>query len=380
MQLPIYLDYAATTPLDPAVINAIIENLPNFGNPSSISHAIGQQASRQIEQARQEVAELIHAQPNEIIWTSGATEANNLAIKGSAWFYQHKGRHIITSKIEHKAVLGSCDYLQQQGFEVTYLPTDKRGLIDLAQLSAALRPDTILVSIMHVNNELGVIQDIATIAAICRSHGITFHVDAAQSFGKLPIDVAQLPVDLMSFSGHKIYAPKGIGVLYVRRKPRARLVPLLHGGGQEQGLRAGTLATLNIIGLGVAARVARDNMSAEQQRIKMLRDKLIAGINGAGNIQFNTDLANSVFGILNISVLGVEGEALLSALNNLALSTGSACNSASIDSSHVLRAIGLSDQLAHQSLRLSLGRFTTEAEIDYAIDYFNTAVRRILNK
>ncbi|CAN5356381.1 cysteine desulfurase [soil metagenome] len=377
MNLPIYLDYAATTPIDPTVIAAMVENLNYYGNPSSVTHAIGRQASACVEQARQHMADAIQAQTSEVIWTSGATEANNLAIKGTAWFYQHKGRHIITSKIEHKAVLGSCEYLAQFGFEVTYLPTNQSGLIDLQQLQAALRADTILVSIMHVNNEIGVIQDIAAIGTLCRDYGVSLHVDAAQSLGKLPIDMSQLQVDLMSFSAHKIYGPKGVGALYVRRKPRARLVPLLHGGSQEQGLRGGTLATHQIVGMGLAAHIAQKKMQEESLRIKNLRDKLFAGITALGDIQVNTDVANSVAGILNISVLGVEGEALLPSLKNIALSAGSACNSASIDSSHVLRAIGLSDQLAHNSLRLSLGRFTTEEEIDYVVSYFNQVIKEL---
>lgn len=380
LKLPIYLDYMATTPADPRVKEKMLECLDregNFGNAASRTHQYGWLADDAVEKARVQVAELINADPREIIWTSGATEADNLALKGAALFYQRKGKHIVTCKTEHKAVLDTCHYLESQGFEITYLPPQKSGLLDLNILKENLRDDTILVSVMHVNNEIGVIQDIASIGELTRPRGILLHVDAAQSAGKIPIDLKQLKVDLMSFSGHKIYGPKGIGALYVRREPRVRLQPLIHGGGHEQGLRSGTLPTHQIVGMGEAFHIAKAEMIAESKRIRQLRDKLWAGINKLPEIYLNGDYEVRVPGNLNVSFGYVEGESLLVALKDLAVSTSSACTSASIEPSYVLKALGLEDILAYSSVRFSLGRFTAEAEIDFAIKTILEQVTRL---
>ncbi len=372
MKTPIYLDYAATTPVDPRVAEAMCACLTldgTFGNPASRSHAFGWKAEEAVEQARAQVAALVNADPREIIWTSGATESDNLALKGAAHFYKKKGRHIVTCKTEHKAVLDSCRQLEREGYEVTYLDPEPNGLIDLDKLRAALREDTILVSIMHVNNEIGVIQDIGAIGEITRERGIIFHVDAAQSAGKVPIDLQgeHAKVDLMSFSAHKVYGPKGIGALFVRRKPRVRIEAQMHGGGHERGLRSGTLPVHQIVGMGEAFRIAREEMAAENERIRMLRDRLLEGIRDIEEIYINGDLEQRVPHNLNVSFNFVEGESLIMALKDLAVSSGSACTSASLEPSYVLRALGRSDELAHSSIRFTLGRFTTEEEIDYAI-------------
>ena len=372
MKTPIYLDYAATTPVDPRVAEAMCACLTldgTFGNPASRSHAFGWKAEEAVEQARAQVAALVNADPREIIWTSGATESDNLALKGAAHFYKKKGRHIVTCKTEHKAVLDSCRQLEREGYEVTYLDPEPNGLIDLDKLRAALREDTILVSIMHVNNEIGVIQDIGAIGEITRERGIIFHVDAAQSAGKVPIDLQgeHAKVDLMSFSAHKVYGPKGIGALFVRRKPRVRIEAQMHGGGHERGLRSGTLPVHQIVGMGEAFRIAREEMASENERIRMLRDRLLEGIRDIEEIYINGDLEQRVPHNLNVSFNFVEGESLIMALKDLAVSSGSACTSASLEPSYVLRALGRSDELAHSSIRFTLGRFTTEEEIDYAI-------------
>lgn len=374
----VYLDYAATTPPDRRVIEKMHQCLVSdvlYGNASS-QHVFGRQAAEIIELARQQVATLIGALPREIIWTSGATESNNLAIKGATSFYQKHGKHIVTCKTEHKAVLDTCQYLQKQGYEVSYLDPEPSGLIDHEKLIAAIRDDTILISIMHVNNEIGIIQDIQAIGEVARSKGILFHVDAAQSAGKIPINLQQLPVDFMSLSAHKLYGPKGVGALYVRRKPRARLIAQLQGGGQEQGLRSGTLATHQLAGMGEAFAIAALEMPQESQRVKTLRDKLWLGLQ-ALQPQLNGDMSSSVSGILNVSFADVDGEALLVALKNLAVSSGSACVAAAIEPSHVLRAIGRRSDLAHAAIRFSIGRFTTMDEIEYAIIETCQAVRRL---
>ena len=378
--LPIYFDYAATTPVDPRVVKVMTECLSlegNFGNPASRSHVFGWKAEEAIEQARQHVADLVKCDPREIVWTSGATESDNLAIKGVAHFYQSRGKHIITSKIEHKAVLDSCRQLEREGFEVTYLEPGKDGLMAPADIAAAIRPDTILVSIMHVNNEIGVINDIKAIGAICREKKVLFHVDAAQSTGKVDIDVEDMNVDLMAFSAHKTYGPKGIGALYVRRKPRVRLEAQMHGGGHERGFRSGTLPTHQIVGMGEAFRIARLEMHEENKRVLALRDRLLAGIKDLEEVYVNGDLEHRVAGNLNVSFAFVEGESLIMALKELAVSSGSACTSASLEPSYVLRALGLNDELAHSSLRFSIGRFTTEADIDYAIGRIRDAVSKL---
>jgi cysteine desulfurase len=380
MKLPIYMDYAATTPVDPRVAEKMMAYLTpdgRFGNPASRSHPFGWDAEKAVEEARAEVAALINADPKEIVWTSGATESDNLAIKGVAHFYQKKGRHIITCKTEHKAVLDTCRQLEREGFEVTYLDPEPSGLVDLAKLEVALRKDTILVSIMHVNNEVGVIQDIAAIGELTRSRGVLFHVDAAQSAGKVPIDLQQMKVDLMSFSGHKIYGPKGVGALYVRRKPRVRIEAQMHGGGHERGMRSGTLPTHQIVGMGEAFRIARAEMAAENERLRMLRDRLWDGIKDMEEVYLNGDPEHRVAGNLNVSFAFVEGESLMMSLKDIAVSSGSACTSASLEPSYVLRALGRKDELAHSSLRLSLGRFTTEEEVDYAVEQIRTAVRKL---
>ncbi|PLR36784.1 IscS subfamily cysteine desulfurase [Chimaeribacter californicus] len=380
MKLPIYLDYAATTPVDPRVAEKMMQCLTldgTFGNPASRSHRFGWQAEEAVDVARNNIAELIGADPREIVFTSGATESDNLAIKGAAHANQEKGRHIITSVTEHKAVLDTCQQLEQEGFEVTYLTPQPNGLIDLDDLAAALRDDTILVSIMHVNNEIGVVQDVAAIGELCRSRGIIFHVDATQSVGKLPIDLSELSIDLMSFSGHKIYGPKGIGGLYVRRKPRIRIEAQMHGGGHERGMRSGTLPVHQIVGMGEAYRIANAEMAAEGERLRGLRDRLWHGLSEIDGVSLNGSLEHGVPNILNVSFSHVDGESLIMALKDLALSSGSACTSASLEPSYVLRALGLNDELAHSSLRFSAGRFTTEDEIDYAVALVRKSVDRL---
>jgi len=380
MKLPIYLDYSATTPVDPRVAEKMCACLTpdgNFGNPASRSHAYGWAAEKLIDEARANVAELIGADPKEIVWTSGATESDNLAIKGAAHFYRKQGNHIITLRTEHKAVLDSCRQLEREGFEVTYLDVQSDGLLDLQAFEAAIRPETILASVMHVNNEIGVIQDIAAIGALCRERKVIFHVDAAQSAGKVSINLAELPVDLMSFSAHKIYGPKGIGALYVQRKPRVRLEAQMHGGGHERGLRSGTLATHQIVGMGEAFRLAREEMATENERILVLRDRLLDGLKGMEEAYVNGDLEQRIPGNLNISFNYVEGESLMMALKDMAVSSGSACTSASLEPSYVLRAIGRPDELAHSSLRFTLGRFTTEEEVDYVLSQVRGQVDRL---
>jgi len=368
LRLPIYLDYSATTPVDPRVAEKMIPYLvEKFGNPASRSHAFGWETEAAVEEAREEVAKLVHADPKEIVWTSGATESNNLALKGAANFYSGKGKHIITLKTEHKAVLDTCRELERQGFEVTYLDVLENGLLDLEVFKAALRSDTILVSVMFVNNEIGVIQPIADIGEICREKGIIFHVDAAQATGKVEIDLGALKVDLMSFSAHKTYGPKGIGALYIRRKPRVRLEAQMHGGGHERGFRSGTLATHQIVGMGEAFRLAREEMAVENKRIGALRDRLLKGLSDIDQVFINGDMTLRVPHNLNISFAYIEGESMLMAIKDLAVSSGSACTSASLEPSYVLRALGREDELAHSSIRFTLGRFNTEEEIDYAI-------------
>ncbi len=380
MKLPVYFDYAATTPVDPRVATKMMECLTtegNFGNPASRSHAFGWQAEKAVENAREQVAELVNADPKEIVWTSGATESDNLAIKGVAHFYKKKGKHIITCKTEHKAVLDSCRQLEREGYEVTYLTPETNGLIDLKKLEAAMRDDTVLVSIMHVNNETGVIQDIAAIGEITRSKKVLFHVDAAQSAGKVLIDLASMKVDLMSFSAHKIYGPKGCGALYVRRKPRVRLEAQMHGGGHERGMRSGTLAVHQIVGMGEAFRIARKEMQQDEQRIRQLRDRLEQSLMQLEEVYINGDPEQRVAGVLNISFNFVEGESLLMALKDLAVSSGSACTSASLEPSYVLRALGRSDELAHSSIRFALGRFTTAEEIEHAINLIPEKIEKL---
>ena len=377
---PIYLDYAATTPVDPRVAEAMARYLTpdgQFGNPASRSHSFGWQAEDAVAAARGHVAELIGADPREVVWTSGGTESDNLAIKGAAHFYRKKGRHIVTCKTEHKAVLDTCRQLEREGSEVTYLSPQPNGLLDLAEFEAALREDTVLVSVMHVNNEIGVIQDIAALGALTRPRGILLHVDAAQSAGKVPIDVGAMQVDLMTLSAHKIYGPKGIGALYVCRKPRVRLEAQMHGGGHERGLRSGTLATHQIVGMGEAFRLAGAEMAAEAARIRALRDRLWAGLGRMEEVYLNGDLERRVPGNLNVSFNFVEGESLIMALKDIAVSSGSACTSASLEPSYVLRALGRNDELAHSSLRFSIGRFTTEEDIDRTIALIEGAVRRL---
>ena len=375
---PIYLDYGATTPVDPRVVDVMVPWLrEHFGNPASRSHAWGWEAEAAVEKARVQVAELINADPREIVWTSGATESNNLAIKGAAQFYKTRGKHIITVKTEHKAVLDTCRELERQGFEVTYLAVQEDGLLNLQAFEAALRPDTILASVMFVNNEIGVIQDIAAIGAICRQRGIIFHVDAAQATGKVTIDLAALPVDLMSLASHKTYGPKGIGALYVRRKPRVRIEAQMHGGGHERGMRSGTLATHQIIGMGEAFRIAGQEMGAENERIRMLQQKLLRGLADIEQVFVNGHTEQRVPHNLNISFNFVEGESLIMGVKGLAVSSGSACTSASLEPSYVLRALGRSDELAHSSLRMTIGRFTTEEEIDYAVSTLKDRVAKL---
>ncbi len=381
MKLPIYLDYAATTPVDPRVAEEIIQCLTmdgNFGNPASRSHRFGWQAEESVDQARHHIADLINADPREIVFTSGATESNNLAIKGAANFYSKKGKHVITVKTEHKAVLDTCRELERQGFEVTYMDVEENGLLDLQKLSDAMRDDTVLVSVMHVNNELGVIQDIATIGDMCRERKIMFHVDGAQSAGKVKIDLKELKVDFMSFSAHKIYGPKGIGALYVRRKPRARLEAQMHGGGHERGMRSGTLATHQIVGMGEAFRLAKLDFDQDHAHITALRKRLIDGmLSELEEVYFNGTPDQSVPGIVNISFNYVEGESLLMAVKDIAVSSGSACTSASLEPSYVLRALGRNDELAHSSIRFSIGRFTTIEEIDYTVKLLNSSIGKL---
>jgi cysteine desulfurase len=380
MKLPIYMDYSATTPVDPRVAELMCGYLTldgDFGNPASRSHAFGWQADDAVNLARKQVADLVNADPKEIVWTSGATESDNLAIKGVAQFYAKKGRHIVTSKTEHKAVLDTCRHLERDGYEVTYLDPEPNGLIDLGKLEAALRDDTILVSIMHVNNEIGVIQDIEAIGEMTRDRKILFHVDAAQSAGKVPIDLERLKVDLMSFSAHKIYGPKGIGALYVRRKPRVRLEAQMHGGGHERGMRSGTLPTHQIVGMGEAFRLAAQEMTSENERVLGLRQRLWDGIKDMEEVYLNGDETHRVAGNLNVSFAFVEGESLIMALKDLAVSSGSACTSASLEPSYVLRALGREDELAHSSLRFTLGRFSTSEEVDYAIEKIRSEVERL---
>lgn len=380
MKLPIYFDYSATTPVDPRVAEKMIECLTiegNFGNPASRSHLYGWKAEEAVETARRQVADLLGADPREIVWTSGATESDNLAIKGVAHFYQKKGKHIITSKIEHKAVLDTCRQLEREGFEVTYLEPGSDGIIQPQAVADALREDTILVSIMHVNNEIGVINDIAAIGEITRSNGVLFHVDAAQSAGKIDIDVAAMKVDLISVSAHKMYGPKGVGVLYVRRKPRVRLEAQMHGGGHERGMRSGTLATHQIVGMGEAARIAKAEMHQEEQKIAKLRARFWDGLADMEEIYLNGSADQRYIGNMNVSFNFVEGESLLMSLKDLAVSSGSACTSASLEPSYVLRALGLNDEMAHSSIRFSIGRFTTEQDIDEAVAEIRTAVTKL---
>ncbi|MCG5511925.1 IscS subfamily cysteine desulfurase [Ectothiorhodospira shaposhnikovii] len=377
---PIYLDYAATTPVDERVAETMFRFMTvggAFGNPASRSHSFGWEAEKAVEEAREQVAALVGADPREIVWTSGATEADNLAIKGAAHFYQKKGRHIVTVKTEHKAVLDTCRQLEREGFEVTYLDPEPSGLLDMAKLEAALRDDTVLVSVMHVNNEIGVIQDIEAIGNLTRSRGVLFHVDAAQSTGKVPLDLSKLPVDLMSFSAHKTYGPKGVGALYVSRKPRVRIEAQMHGGGHERGMRSGTLAPHQIIGMGEAFRIAREEMGAENERLRMLRDRLWEGLSGMDEVYLNGDLERRVAGNLNVSFNFVEGESLIMALKDIAVSSGSACTSASLEPSYVLRALGRDDELAHSSIRFSVGRYTTVEDIDHTIALVKSAVEKL---
>ncbi|SSW62742.1 IscS subfamily cysteine desulfurase [Achromobacter agilis] len=375
---PIYLDYSATTPVDPRVVEKMVPWLyENFGNPASRSHAFGWESEEAVERAREEVAKLVNADPREIVWTSGATESDNLAIKGAANFYAERGKHIITVKTEHKAVLDTCRELERQGFEVTYLDVKDDGLIDLDTFKAALRPDTVLVSVMMVNNEIGVIQDVETLGEICREKGIVFHVDAAQATGKVEIDLQKLKVDLMSFSAHKTYGPKGIGALYVRRKPRIRIEAQMHGGGHERGFRSGTLATHQIVGMGEAFRLAREEMGTENERIRMLRDRLWNGLSQIEEVYLNGDMDQRVPHNLNVSFNYVEGESLIMAIKELAVSSGSACTSASLEPSYVLRALGRNDELAHSSIRFTLGRFTTEQEVDFAVELIKSRVGKL---
>lgn len=380
MSHPIYLDYAATTPVDPRVAEKMMHYLTvdgEYGNPASRSHVFGWHAEEAVDNARKHVADLINANPKEIIWTSGATESDNLAIKGAAHFYSKKGKHIITCKTEHKAVLDTCRQLEREGFEVTYLDPEPTGLIDIGKLEAAMRDDTILVSIMHVNNEIGIIQDIAAIGELTRSKGIIFHVDGAQSAGKVDIDMEKMKVDLMSFSSHKIYGPKGMGALYVRRKPRIRIEAQMHGGGHERGMRSGTLPVHQIVGMGEAFRIAKEEMEQDRKHITQLRDKLYNSMQDIEEVYLNGDMDHQVPNILNISFNFVEGESLIMALKGIAVSSGSACTSASLEPSYVLRALGRNDELAHSSIRFSIGRFTKEEDIDFAIDQVHTAISKL---
>ena len=378
MQLPIYLDYSATTPVDPRVVDAMIPYLrQSFGNPASRSHAFGWEAEKAVETARENVAALVNADPREIVWTSGATEATNLALKGAAHFYKDKGKHLVTVRTEHKATLDTMRELEREGYEVSYLDVLPDGLLDLAAFEAALRPDTIVASVMFVNNEIGVIQDIERLGEICRARGVIFHVDAAQATGKVVIDLGRLKVDLMSFSAHKTYGPKGVGALYVRRKPRVRLEAQMHGGGHERGLRSGTLPTHQIVGMGEAFRLAKLEMATENERIRMLRDRLARGLEQIEEVYVNGDLERRVPHNLNVSFNFVEGESLIMAIKDIAVSSGSACTSASLEPSYVLRALGRSDELAHSSIRFTVGRFTTEEEIDFAVELIKGKIEKL---
>ncbi len=378
LHLPIYMDYSATTPVDPRVAEVMIPYLTEkFGNPASRSHSFGWTADEAVERAREQVAALVNADPKEIVWTSGATESNNLALKGAANFYAEKGKHIVTVKTEHKAILDTVRELERQGFSATYLDPEPNGLVDLKKLEAALRPDTVIVSVMLVNNEIGVIQDIAAIGEMCRARGILFHVDAAQATGKVVIDLQKLKVDLMSFSAHKTYGPKGIGALYVRRKPRVRLEAQMHGGGHERGFRSGTLATHQIVGMGEAFRLAKEEMATENERIRMLRDRLWAGLSSMEEVYLNGDLDSRVPHNLNVSFNFVEGESLIMAVKDIAVSSGSACTSASLEPSYVLRALGRNDELAHSSIRFTVGRFTTVEEVDYTIKLLHDKIGKL---
>ncbi|MBK9117328.1 MAG: IscS subfamily cysteine desulfurase [Betaproteobacteria bacterium] len=378
MKLPIYLDYSATTPVDPRVAQKMVAYLTDeFGNPASRSHSYGWTAEAAVEEARAQVAALVNCDPKEIVWTSGATESINLALKGAAHFYKDKGRHLVTVKTEHKATLDTTRELEREGYEVTYLDVDPDGLVPAAKFEAALRPDTIVASVMLVNNEIGVIQDIAAMGEICRRRGIVFHVDAAQATGKVPIDLASLKVDLMSFSAHKTYGPKGVGALYVRRKPRVRIEAQMHGGGHERGMRSGTLPTHQIVGMGEAFRIAKAEMATENERIRMLRDRLWKGLSEIEEAYVNGDMDHRVPHNLNVSFNFVEGESLIMAIKDIAVSSGSACTSASLEPSYVLRALGRSDELAHSSIRFTIGRFTTEAEVDYTVDLLKRKVAKL---
>ncbi|MDH2238832.1 IscS subfamily cysteine desulfurase [Pigmentiphaga sp. GD03639] len=378
MRLPVYMDYSATTPVDPRVVDAMVPYLyEKFGNPASRSHAYGWEAEEAVETARGHVAALLNADPREIVWTSGATEGNNLAIKGAAHFYAERGKHIITVKTEHKAVLDTFRELERQGFEATYLDVDEDGLLPLARLEAAIRPDTILVSVMLVNNEIGVIQDVEAIGKLCRERGVLYHCDAVQGAGKVPIDVQSFPVDLLTVTAHKLYGPKGIGALYVRRKPRVRIEAQMHGGGHERGMRSGTLATHQIVGMGEAFRLAKLEMPLESARVGKLRDRLLAGLSEMQEVYVNGSLEHRVPHNLNMSFNFVEGESLIMAIKDVAVSSGSACTSASLEPSFVLRALGRSDELAHSSIRFTLGRFTTEQEVDFVVDLIKGKVAKL---
>ena len=378
MKLPIYLDYSATTPVDPRVAQAMIPWLTErFGNPASRSHAYGWDAEEAVEKARANVAALVNCDPREIVWTSGATESINLALKGAAHFYKDKGKHLVTVKTEHKATLDTMRELEREGFEVTYLDVDANGLVPVAAFEAALRSDTIVASVMMVNNEIGVVQDIPAMGEVCRRRGIVFHVDAAQATGKMPIDLGALKVDLMSFSAHKTYGPKGVGALFVRRKPRVRIEAQMHGGGHERGMRSGTLPTHQIVGMGEAFRIAKEEMAAEGERIRMLRDRLWKGLSSIEEVYVNGDLERRVPHNLNVSFNYVEGESLIMAIKDVAVSSGSACTSASLEPSYVLRALGRSDELAHSSIRFTVGRYTTVEEIDYAVDLIRRKIAKL---
>jgi cysteine desulfurase len=378
MKLPIYLDYSATTPVDPRVAQKMIPYLTeHFGNPASRSHVFGWDTEKAVEDARQHVAELVNCDPREIVWTSGATEAINLALKGAAHFYKDKGRHLITVKTEHKATLDTMRELEREGFEVTYLDVEPDGLVPVTKFEAALRKDTIVASVMLVNNEIGVIQDVEAMAEICRKRGIVFHVDAAQATGKLPIDLAKLKADLMSFSAHKTYGPKGVGALFVRRKPRVRIEAQMHGGGHERGMRSGTLATHQIVGMGEAFRLAKVEMTSDNERIRALRDRLLSGLLEIEEVYVNGDIERRVPHNLNMSFNFVEGESLIMAIKDVAVSSGSACTSASLEPSYVLRALGRSDELAHSSIRFTVGRFTTKEEIDYTVDLVKRKIAKL---
>ncbi|MEP6942001.1 MAG: IscS subfamily cysteine desulfurase [Betaproteobacteria bacterium] len=378
MKKPIYLDYSATTPVDPRVAAVMIPYLTeNFGNPASRSHAFGWTTEKAVEEAREEVAKLVNCDSRELVWTSGATEAINLALKGAAHFYKDKGKHLVTVKTEHKATLDTMRELEREGFEVTYLDVLPNGLIDLGAFEAALRPDTIIASVMYVNNEIGVIQDIPAIGEICRARGIIFHVDSAQATGKIPVDLGALKVDLMSFSAHKTYGPKGIGALFVRRKPRVRIEAQMHGGGHERGMRSGTLPTHQIVGMGEAFRLARLEMASDNERIRALRDRLWNGLSEMEEVHLNGDMEQRVPHNLNVSFNFVEGESLIMAIKDVAVSSGSACTSASLEPSYVLRALGRSDELAHSSIRFTVGRFTTEEEIDFAVELLKSKISKL---